>query len=198
MRTRSLKRRFLQNQQDCTFTVLALLPTLGARILEEMDVETVTETLQGRSRSVAVPGPSNALAPPSQGSRDPSVSSARSGRLSPPETHPHHSTHSTTHIQSHLPASLVNSAIHGDQDANSSGVSVNGEDAAHAQLGESSMSWVEQFTTSSASNGGGSPASSAGPLLSDTNLSGSVSNASDLEVVSEASFLVYTTDDASL
>lgn len=35
----SLARRFNLNQQDCQFTVLALLPTVSAQILQEMDVE---------------------------------------------------------------------------------------------------------------------------------------------------------------
>ncbi|KAF8581206.1 hypothetical protein K439DRAFT_1636363 [Ramaria rubella] len=47
----NLRRRFQQNQQDCTYTVLALVPTLGDRILEEMDVEGVTFTLQMQSKA---------------------------------------------------------------------------------------------------------------------------------------------------
>lgn len=35
----SLKRRFQQNQNDCVFTVLSLLPTLGDQILHEMNIE---------------------------------------------------------------------------------------------------------------------------------------------------------------
>ncbi|KAL7408913.1 Peroxin-3 [Mrakia frigida] len=46
----SLRRRFLQNQEDCTFTLLALLPTLSAQILEEMDVEDLTHQLQQLSK----------------------------------------------------------------------------------------------------------------------------------------------------
>ncbi|KEI42393.1 uncharacterized protein L969DRAFT_91840 [Mixia osmundae IAM 14324] len=41
----NLRRRFQQNQEDCSFTVLALLPTLGNQILESMDVESLTHTL---------------------------------------------------------------------------------------------------------------------------------------------------------
>ena len=47
----SLRRRFLQNQEDCTFTLLALLPTLSAQIMEEMDVEDLTHQLQQLSSS---------------------------------------------------------------------------------------------------------------------------------------------------
>jgi peroxin-3 len=42
----SLRRRFEQNQEDCTFTVLALLPTATERILEELPVEKFTHELQ--------------------------------------------------------------------------------------------------------------------------------------------------------
>lgn len=42
----SLKRRFQQNQNDCVFTVLSLLPTLGDQILNEMNIEAVWTKLQ--------------------------------------------------------------------------------------------------------------------------------------------------------
>ena len=43
---RSLRRRFQQNQEDCTFTVLALLPTMTENILEALPVESITNELQ--------------------------------------------------------------------------------------------------------------------------------------------------------
>ena len=42
----SLKRRFQQNQNDCVFTVLSLLPTLGDQILVEMNIEAAWAKLQ--------------------------------------------------------------------------------------------------------------------------------------------------------
>ena len=42
----SLRRRFEQNQTDCTFTVLALLPTATENVLEALPVETLTHELQ--------------------------------------------------------------------------------------------------------------------------------------------------------
>jgi peroxin-3 len=42
----SLRRRFQQNQEDCTFTVLALLPTATENILEALPVENITLELQ--------------------------------------------------------------------------------------------------------------------------------------------------------
>ncbi|KAI9776225.1 MAG: peroxin, partial [Candelina submexicana] len=63
----NLRRRFEQNQEDCTFTVLALLPTATENILEALSVESITQELQhkraerlGRS-SVALEGPHSEL-----------------------------------------------------------------------------------------------------------------------------------------
>ena len=65
----SLRRRFEQNQEDCTFTVLALLPTATANILAAMETEKITleiqQTKSGAARS-AVSG-SGSLSPPSIG-----------------------------------------------------------------------------------------------------------------------------------
>ncbi|QSZ35568.1 hypothetical protein DSL72_008438 [Monilinia vaccinii-corymbosi] len=42
----SLRRRFEQNQEDCTYTVLALLPTATENILAELETERITYELQ--------------------------------------------------------------------------------------------------------------------------------------------------------
>lgn len=42
----SLKRRFEQNQNDCTFTIMSLLPTLSEQIFEDMAVEELWAKLQ--------------------------------------------------------------------------------------------------------------------------------------------------------
>ncbi|KAK1998288.1 peroxin-3 [Colletotrichum falcatum] len=42
----NLRRRFEQNQEDCTFTVLALLPTATSNILEAMNTEKITYEIQ--------------------------------------------------------------------------------------------------------------------------------------------------------
>lgn len=47
----NLKRRFMQNQEDVSYTIMALLPTLGEQILAELDVEGVTHELQTKSRA---------------------------------------------------------------------------------------------------------------------------------------------------
>jgi hypothetical protein len=49
----SLKRRFAQNQEDCSFTILALLPTLGDQLFSHMDVEGLTAKLQRGRQSPA-------------------------------------------------------------------------------------------------------------------------------------------------
>ncbi|KAL9605781.1 MAG: hypothetical protein Q9179_001014 [Wetmoreana sp. 5 TL-2023] len=41
-----LRRRFQQNQEDCTITVLALLPTAAENILQALPVERITQDLQ--------------------------------------------------------------------------------------------------------------------------------------------------------
>ncbi|CAK1366505.1 hypothetical protein CB0940_09124 [Cercospora beticola] len=46
----NLRRRFEQNQEDCTYTVLALLPTLRDDIVNALPVEEITEQLQQERR----------------------------------------------------------------------------------------------------------------------------------------------------
>lgn len=45
----SLRRRFRQNQEDCTFVLLAQLPTLSRQLFTELDVEALTAELQRRA-----------------------------------------------------------------------------------------------------------------------------------------------------
>ncbi|KAI0976237.1 Peroxin-3 family protein [Xylaria arbuscula] len=61
----NLRRRFEQNQEDCTFTVLALLPSATSNILEAMNTENITleiQQMKGATRSVRS-GESSAVAP---------------------------------------------------------------------------------------------------------------------------------------
>ncbi|KAK3676540.1 peroxin [Recurvomyces mirabilis] len=46
MAKENLRRRFEQNQEDCTYTVLALLPTIKEEIIDALPVEQITEQLQ--------------------------------------------------------------------------------------------------------------------------------------------------------
>lgn len=61
----NLRRRFEQNQEDCTFTVLALLPTATTNILEAMNTEKITleiQQMKGAAKS-AHSGESSATPP---------------------------------------------------------------------------------------------------------------------------------------
>ncbi|KAG4259952.1 hypothetical protein FPRO04_00941 [Fusarium proliferatum] len=62
----NLRRRFEQNQEDCTFTVLALLPSATTAILEAMNTEQITFEIQQMKATKAIKngGPESA-APPS-------------------------------------------------------------------------------------------------------------------------------------
>ena len=69
-----MRRRFQQNQEDCTFTVLALLPTAAENILDALPVENITHELQQQKaerlgRSVGA----SELAPSERSSGTPSV-----------------------------------------------------------------------------------------------------------------------------
>jgi peroxin-3 len=66
VRTFSLRRRFIQNQENVSFTIMALIPTLGEQILDELDVEAIIHELQTKSRSFRMP--SEPPPPPSESS----------------------------------------------------------------------------------------------------------------------------------
>ncbi|KAH0361178.1 Peroxin-3, partial [Aureobasidium melanogenum] len=83
----NLRRRFEQNQEDCTYTVLALLPTIREEIIGALPVEDITNELQ-RQRSEKLArstGPSEAAssefpsAPPSTTDDSASISSFHPG-----------------------------------------------------------------------------------------------------------------------
>lgn len=63
----SLRRRFEQNQEDCTFTVLALLPTATTNILETMNTESITYEIQQMKsvKNVRSTGNVDSAGPPS-------------------------------------------------------------------------------------------------------------------------------------
>ncbi|WFC99714.1 peroxin [Malassezia yamatoensis] len=42
----NLRRRFLQNQEDCNFTIMALLPTLSVQIFQKIDVDSTRQELK--------------------------------------------------------------------------------------------------------------------------------------------------------
>ncbi|KUL88119.1 hypothetical protein ZTR_04017 [Talaromyces verruculosus] len=70
----NLRRRFEQNQADCTFTVLALLPTATENILEALPVEELTQELQRkRAERLARSSGSDVLTSEPSSSTAPSV-----------------------------------------------------------------------------------------------------------------------------
>ncbi|KAH9834807.1 Peroxin-3 [Rhodofomes roseus] len=113
----NLRRRFEQNQQDISFTVMALLPTLGRHILEGMDVEGVTCELQSHSRPKPTTEPQT---PASESSLTSSME-----LVSRPQ-HPDHSENSSFSML---------------QSVQENGV------ATPTDLSASSASWVDQFSS---------------------------------------------------
>ena len=51
----SMRKRFQQNRQDISFTIMTYLPLLSKHILDEMDVEALTAELQSLSRAAKAP-----------------------------------------------------------------------------------------------------------------------------------------------
>ncbi|KII91963.1 hypothetical protein PLICRDRAFT_173744 [Plicaturopsis crispa FD-325 SS-3] len=116
----NLRRRFQQNQEDVSYTIMALMPTIGEQILKEMDVEGVTNELQSKSKASKA------------------ASALRSRSISPSPIAPSQS-------------SLASSAelLHeGDARSDAGSTSVSSHSGANdsSNLGESSTSWVDNFS----------------------------------------------------
>lgn len=62
----SLKRWFENNQQNVSFTIMALLPAIGEHIIDGMDVEGLTSELQEKSRASKLVRNSRPVSPESQ------------------------------------------------------------------------------------------------------------------------------------
>lgn len=78
----NLRRRFEQNQEDCTFTVLALLPTATTNILDAMNTENITleiQQMKGSAKSnprgtpAAAAAESSSSAPPAPSIADTTI-----------------------------------------------------------------------------------------------------------------------------
>ena len=65
-RVDSLRRWFENNQQNISFTIMALLPTIGEHIIEGMDVEGLTNELQERTKASKLVQNSRPMSPESQ------------------------------------------------------------------------------------------------------------------------------------
>lgn len=62
----SLRRRFRQNQEDCTYTVLALLPTAAENTLRSIPVEDIIRELQSRKSDKRTRNPAGTDTAPSE------------------------------------------------------------------------------------------------------------------------------------
>lgn len=62
----SLRRWFYKNQENVSFTIMALLPTIGEHIINGMDVEGLTNDLQEKSRALKLVRNSRPISPESQ------------------------------------------------------------------------------------------------------------------------------------
>lgn len=147
----SLRRRFQQNQQDCTFHIEALLPTLATNILEGLDVEGITFQLQqARTTKPSLP------LPPTQTHLDTPSPSISVSALSTSESESAATTGSTDWNAVTAPSDLGSLNLPALDD--------------EAPLiiptpGSVTESWVDQFITHENTNGSlGSPASAAGQL----------------------------------
>ena len=85
----SLRRWFENNQQNVSFTIMALLPTIGEHIIEGMDVEGLTNDLQEKSRA---------------------SKHVRNSRPISPESQPPGSTPADTDARSDMGSSIISSA----------------------------------------------------------------------------------------
>ena len=74
---RSMRKRFQQNMQDISFTIMTYMPLLSKNILDEMDVEALTAELQSLSRTAEIRRSSQAAAGQEQ-------------TVPPPPPPPHH------------------------------------------------------------------------------------------------------------
>ena len=121
----SLRKRFGQNQQDVSFTIMALLPTIGARIFEGMNVEEITEQLQAQSR--ASKAKAELQIPPAPS--DTGGSSAADIHVQAEDTKSDNGSVSVVSAPSQASTSDLN-----------------------ASMSNSSMSWVDQFSQSTSAH----------------------------------------------
>ncbi|KAF4573537.1 peroxin [Pleurotus pulmonarius] len=121
----NLRRRFYQNQEHVSFTVMALISTLSEQVVEGMDVESVTGELQAMSKSVvkaplsANPGTTTILPP------------------QPAETSTSDSLNTSDPTQSHTPMIDLDA-----QSETHSAISSNPSEDAVSNMEHSSRSWM--------------------------------------------------------
>jgi peroxin-3 len=147
----SLRKRFQQNLEDVSFTVMAHLPILAHNVLTDMDVEALTAELQSLSKATrARPAPE--LQPPTQA----------------------HNPQPTSSL-----ASSVEIVSEHDARSDSGSVSVisySAPEDASSRLAESQSSWVQPSPESSPARHGVVPSSSSSEAGADSMSSSAISS----------------------
>lgn len=88
----SLRRRFQQNQEDCTITVLELLPTVTENVLDALPSERIAEEIQQKKAQRLGRGPGATDIAPSD------FSSGAPSTTADDETKSHSSLHSESYV----------------------------------------------------------------------------------------------------
>ncbi|KAE8228201.1 hypothetical protein CF326_g6877 [Tilletia indica] len=96
--TENLRKRFAQNQEDCTFTVLALLPTLDAALAKKYDVDAITRELSAKPAQPPAPQQQSEPTPESAPAPQPATTYAQAASSSV-------TTDATAEVQNAEPAS---------------------------------------------------------------------------------------------
>ncbi|EIN14632.1 hypothetical protein PUNSTDRAFT_140873 [Punctularia strigosozonata HHB-11173 SS5] len=161
----NLRRRFEQNQQDASYMIMGLMPTLASQILDGMDVETLTAELQSKAKAK----------PPKAAPSDPAPLPIEIQMPTAPSTEPDHSTRTASDQElsgsqapsrsTSLTMSMSSFSIPDRPDEPGPG-SLTGSSFLDASLGQSSMgdtgrSWITEFTGSANPDSRHSPTSAS-------------------------------------
>ncbi|KAG5642120.1 hypothetical protein DXG03_003591 [Asterophora parasitica] len=145
----NLKRRFIQTQDDVSFTVHALLQTLTDQILADMDVEGITLELQTRSKARHAAR----LAPQPPSESEDSASLASSIHVVQSREHEQHEDRDSARA---ISVSSVSALYHEDASSSTSDM---------ASLGHS---WVDASGSTTSGSASGSPQQPPRPALDAT------------------------------
>ncbi|KAI0030153.1 Peroxin-3 [Vararia minispora EC-137] len=150
----SLRKRFKQNLDDISFTIMAHLPILMHNVLTDMNVEALTAELQSLSKA-ARDRPAPELQPPMQGHNSPRTPSLASS------------------------VELVHEGAHDARsDSGSASIlSYSVQDDASSRLAESQLSWVQPSVESSPARRAAVPSSSSSEAGGESMSSSGVSSA---------------------
>ena len=73
-----MRKRFQQNRQDISFTIMTYMPLLSKHVLNDMDVEALTTELQSLSRAAKAPRIPRVVVPPPHRQQSPRTDSLES------------------------------------------------------------------------------------------------------------------------